>query len=288
MDALDKLLTHRATADEMCRQLEADAAVVRQRIASPDLVNYRHVWKPLALGALVVADIAHISGLVAAGVHPSPLPHVDIVTSTTHKTLRGPRGGMIMCKQEHAGTIDKAVFPGLQGGPHNHTTAGLAVALKEAGTDEFRSYAVKIVENAKILANALKKRGFDLVTGGTENHLLLIDMTNRGITGKQMSKALDPSGIVCNFNTVPFDPKPPRNPSGIRLGTPAITSRGFGAEDLEQLAGWIERIAKARANESLDLEGRKEVYRQTATEVKAVCDTFPAPGLLYDDNGQPV
>ena len=241
-----------------------------------------------SVGALVVADIAHISGLVAAGVHPSPLPHVDIVTSTTHKTLRGPRGGMIMCKQEHADAIDKAVFPGVQGGPHNHTTAGLAVALKEAGTDEFRSYAVKIVENAKVLANALKKRGFDLITGGTENHLLLIDMTNNGITGKQMSKALDPSGIVCNFNTVPFDPKPPRNPSGIRLGTPAITSRGFGAENLEQLAGWIERIAKVRANESLDLEGRKEVYRQTAAEVKAVCDTFPAPGLLYDDNGQPV
>jgi glycine hydroxymethyltransferase len=239
------------------------------------------------VGALVVADIAHISGLVAAGVHPSPVPHVDIVTSTTHKTLRGPRGGMIMCKREFAAAIDKAVFPGLQGGPHNHTTAGLAVALKEATSENFRVYAANIVENAKTLAAELKKRGFELVTGGTENHLLLIDLSGRGITGKQMSKALDPAGIVCNFNTVPFDPKPPRNPSGIRLGTPAITSRGFGTSEMRQLAEWMERIAEVRADESLDLDGRREIYRQTAAAVKAVCDRFPAPGLLYKKDGQP-
>ena len=236
-------------------------------------------------GAIVVADIAHISGLVAAGVHPSPVPHVDIVTTTTHKTLRGPRGGMIMCRAEYAEAVDKAVFPGLQGGPHNHATAAIAVALKEAASGEFREYAARVVSNAKILADALSARGFDLVSGGTDNHLLLIDVTNKGITGHQMARALDAAGIVCNRNLVPGDPRPARRPSGIRIGTPAITSRGFGDREMVQLADWMGQVAAARADDALDLEGRRRFYRETAGKVKELCDRFPAPGLDYPAGG---
>ncbi len=232
-------------------------------------------------GAVVVADIAHISGLVAAGVHPSPVPHVDIVTTTTHKTLRGPRGGMIMCRAEYAEAVDKAVFPGLQGGPHNHATAATAVALKEAGSEEFREYAARVVSNARTLAGALSARNFDLVSGGTDNHLLLIDVTNKRLTGHQMAKALDAAGIVCNRNLVPGDPRPARRPSGIRIGTPAITSRGFGDEQMVQLAGWMEQVAAARADDALDLEGRRTLYREIAGQVRKLCDPFPAPGLDY-------
>ena len=236
-------------------------------------------------GAVVVADIAHISGLVAAGVHPSPVPHVDIVTTTTHKTLRGPRGGMIMCRAEYAEAVDKAVFPGLQGGPHNHATAAIAVALKEAASAEFQEYVARVVSNAKILADALSARGFDLVSGGTDNHLLLIDVTNKGITGHQMARALDAAGIVCNRNLVPGDPRPARRPSGIRIGTPAITSRGFGDGEMLQLADWIQQVAAARAEDALDLEGRRRFYREIAGQVKELCDRFPAPGLDYTAGG---
>ena len=236
-------------------------------------------------GAIVVADIAHISGLVAAGVHPSPVPHVDIVTTTTHKTLRGPRGGMIMCRAEYAEAVDKAVFPGLQGGPHNHATAAIAVALKEAASGEFREYAARVVSNAKTLADALSARGFDLVSGGTDNHLLLIDVTNKGITGHQMARALDAAGIVCNRNLVPGDRRSARRPSGIRIGTPAITSRGFGDREMVQLADWMRQVAAARADDALDLEGRRRFYREIAGQVKELCDRFPAPGLDYPAGG---
>ncbi|MEC7843246.1 MAG: serine hydroxymethyltransferase, partial [Candidatus Latescibacterota bacterium] len=158
------------------------------------------------VGAVVVADIAHIAGLVAAGLHPSPVPHVDVVTTTTHKSLRGPRGGMVMCREKFAKAIDAAIFPGLQGGPHNHTTAAIAVALKEAATPDFRAYAARIVENAQALASHLRDRGFDLVSGGTDNHLLLIDLRSKGVSGYQMAKALDAAGIVCNYNLIPDDP----------------------------------------------------------------------------------
>ena len=231
------------------------------------------------VGAFVIADIAHISGLVAAGVHPSPVGHVDVVTTTTHKSLRGPRGGMIMCRAQFADAIDKAVFPGLQGGPHNHTTAALAVALKEADTAEFRAYAQAIVDNAKALGQALVERGFGVVSGGTDNHLLLVDMTNKGVTGNQMSKALDAAGIVCNYNLVPGDPRSARRPSGIRLGTPSITSRGFGGDQMIQLADWMDEIAQIRADESIDRDARREAYRRVAGEVRDLCDRFPAPGL---------
>lgn len=241
-----------------------------------------------SVGAIVVADIAHISGLVAAGVHPSPVPHVDVVTTTTHKSLRGPRGGMIMCKEQYAEALDKAVFPGLQGGPHNHTTAGLAVALKEAMTPEFKAYAQQIVDNSRALAAALVERGFALSSGGSDNHLILIDVTSKGLTGRQMAKALDASGIVCNFNRIPFDPRPAMNPSGIRIGTPAITSRGFGPSEMVQLAEWMDRVAQVRADESLALDDRKNAYKAIAGEVRALCDRFKAPGLLYSEDGRAI
>jgi glycine hydroxymethyltransferase len=226
------------------------------------------------VGAVLVADVAHIAGLIAGGAHPSPVPHVDVVASTTHKTLRGPRGGMILCRSEHASAIDKAVFPGLQGGPHNHTTAAIAVALREAAQPEFKAYAHQIVRNAQRLAEELLERGFDLVSGGTDNHLILIDLTNKGIPGKKAAQALDRAGIVCNYNTVPFDPRKPFDPSGIRLGTPAITSRGMKEDAMARIAGWMATaIEKAEDEEAL---GR------VAAEVRDFCGAFPAPGIILD------
>ena len=230
-------------------------------------------------GALVLADIAHISGLVATGVHPSPVPYVDVVTTTTHKSLRGPRGGMIMCRKEYAEAIDKAVFPGLQGGPHNHTTAALAVALKEAATPDFKAYSQAVVDNARVFGEALAGYGFKLVTGGTDNHLLLVDVTTRGVTGSQMSKSMDAAGIVCNYNLVPGDSRPAMRPSGVRLGTPAVTSRGFGAQEMRQIATWMDRIAATRADDKIERDARRDAYREIAGEVRALCDRFPAPGL---------
>src|SRR5215475_10324090 len=183
------------------------------------------------VGAVLVADIAHIAGLIAGGAHPSPVGYADVITTTTHKTLRGPRGAMIMSTEEHAKAIDKAVFPGLQGGPHNHTTAAIAVALKEAATEDFRAYGRQVVANAKALATALQERGFRLISGGTDNHLILIDVTPRGITGKPAAKALHEAGIECNYNTIPFDPRKPFDPSGLRIGTPSVTSRGMREKD---------------------------------------------------------
>src|SRR5438874_1034037 len=178
------------------------------------------------VGAVLVADIAHIAGLIAGGAHPSPVGYADVITTTTHKTLRGPRGAMIMSTEAHAKAIDKAVFPGLQGGPHNHTTAGIAVALHEAAQPAFRDYAAQIVRNAQALAAALVERGFDLVSGGTDNHLILVDLTSKGIGGKPAAKALDRAGIELNFNAVPYDTRRPFDPSGIRPGTPALATRG--------------------------------------------------------------
>ncbi len=223
------------------------------------------------VGAILAADIAHISGLVAVGAHPSPIGIADVTTSTTHKTFRGPRGGMIFCKKQHAAAIDKAVFPGLQGGPHNHTTAAIAVAAREALEPSFKIYAHSVVENAKILAKALVYHGFSVTTGGTDNHLMLIDLTNKGIAGKPAAQALDRAGIVANYNAVPFDPRKPFDPSGLRIGTPSITSRGMGVKEVEQLAGWIERVVANPTDEASIAE--------VAAEVKALCAKFPAPGL---------
>jgi glycine hydroxymethyltransferase len=223
------------------------------------------------VGAILVADIAHISGLVAAGVHPSPVGIADVVTSTTHKTLRGPRGGMILCKAEHAKAIDRAVFPGLQGGPHNHTTAAIAVAAREAAQPSFKTYAQRVVDNAKTLAEALKSKGFDLVTGGTDNHLILIDLTSKGVAGKPAAQALDRAGIVANYNSVPFDPRKPFDPSGLRIGTPSITTRGMGPDEMKQLAAWMDRVVSAVGDEA--------VTATVAAEVKELCSGFPPPGV---------
>ena len=221
--------------------------------------------------AIFAADIAHIAGLVAAGMHPSPVPHADVVTTTTHKTLRGPRGGMFMCKKVHRKTLNNALFPGLQGGPHNHTTAAIAVALQEAATEEFKIYAQQIVANAKALAAGLLERGYDLVSGGTDNHLVLMDLTNKGVPGKVAAKALDAAGMVCNYNTVPFDPRKPFDPSGVRLGTPSITSRGMKEPEMARLAAWMDQIISSP--EDGDLQAR------VAAEVAECCSGFPAPGI---------
>lgn len=223
------------------------------------------------VGAILAADIAHISGLVATGVHPSPIGVADVVTSTTHKTFRGPRGGMIFCKKAHAAAIDKAVFPGLQGGPHNHTTAGIAVAAREALEPSFTQYAKKVVDNAKHLAAKLLARGFGVTTGGTDNHLMLVDLTSKGVTGKPAAQALDRAGIVANYNSVPFDPRKPFDPSGLRIGTPAVTSRGMGTAEMDQLADWIDRVVAKPTDEAL--------LATIAGEVRETCARFPAPGL---------
>ena len=197
------------------------------------------------VGAVLAADVAHIAGLIAGGAHPSPVGHADVVSTTTHKTLRGPRGAMLMSAAAHAQALDRAVFPGLQGGPHENTIAAIAVALHEAAQPDFADYAHAIVANAAALADALLERGFDLVSGGTDNHLLLIDLTNRSVGGRPAAVALEQAGIVLNYNAVPFDPRKPLDPSGIRLGTPAITTRGLGRTTWSTLARWIDEAIGA-------------------------------------------
>jgi glycine hydroxymethyltransferase len=225
--------------------------------------------------AIFAADVAHIAGLIVGGAHPSPVPVADVVTTTTHKTLRGPRGAMFVSKAEHASVLDRAVFPGLQGGPHNHTTAAIAVALKEASQPEFSTYAHSIVANAKALADDLIGRDFELVSGGTDNHLLLIDLTNKNVTGKIAAKALDRAGIELNYNTVPFDPRKPFDPSGIRLGTPSVTSRGMGVEEMVRIAEWIDQIITSPNDE--------ELGARTKAEIAELCRAFPAPGISVTD-----
>jgi glycine hydroxymethyltransferase len=221
------------------------------------------------VGAYHVSDIAHIAGLVVAGIHKSPVPYADIVSTTTHKTLRGPRGGMLLCKKEHADKVDKAVFPGLQGGPHMHTLTAIAVALAEADTPEFVAYAKQIVKNAKTLAERLLEHGFKLATGGTDNHLMLIDLRNKNVGGKKLAKALDRARIETNYNTIPFDPAPPANPSGLRIGTPAITTRGMKEEQARLIADFINRVVENIDNES--------VIEEVGKEVLLLCSQFPVP-----------
>jgi len=223
-------------------------------------------------GAILVADIAHISGLIAGGAHPSPVGYAPVITTTTHKTLRGPRGAMIMSTAEYASPLDKAVFPGLQGGPHNHTTAGIAVALHEAGRPEFRDYAHQVVANAKALAAALADRGYNLVSGGTDNHLILMDLTPQGIGGKPAAKALDRAGIELNYNTVPFDQRKPFDPSGVRLGTPAITTRGLREGHMPQIAAWMDEAITAAVKED------EAAIERIAGEVRDLLAGFPMPG----------
>jgi glycine hydroxymethyltransferase len=224
------------------------------------------------VGAVLAADIAHIAGLVAGGAHPSPVGHADVITTTTHKTLRGPRGAMIMTTAEHATAIDKAVFPGLQGGPHNHTTAAIAVALREASEPSFRAYAAQIVANAKALAAALVDRGFDLVSGGTDNHLILADLTGKNVAGKPAAQALDRAGIELNYNTVPYDTRKPFDPSGIRLGTAALTTRGLTEEHMPQVAAWIDDAVTAAVKDD------EATINRIAGEVRDLLSGYPMPG----------
>ncbi len=229
------------------------------------------------VGAVLVADIAHIAGLIAGGAHPSPVGHAEVISTTTHKTLRGPRGAMLMCDERHAKAIDRAVFPGLQGGPHNHTTAAIAVALHEAMQPSFRDYASSIVSNAVALAEALAVRGFDLVSGGTDNHLILVDLTNKDVAGKPAARALDKAGIVVNYNTVPYDTRKPFDPSGIRIGTPAVTTRGMGPDQMRQIAAWMDDVVGAVAK--ADDDALAATTDRVAAEVRELTAGFPAPGL---------
>jgi glycine hydroxymethyltransferase len=224
------------------------------------------------VGAVLVADIAHIAGLIAGGAHPSPVGHADVITTTTHKTLRGPRGAMIMSTAEHAAAIDKAVFPGLQGGPHNHTTAAIAVALKEASAPSFRAYAAQVVANAAALAAALTDRGFELISGGTDNHLILADLTGKGIGGKPAAQALDRAGIELNYNTVPYDTRKPFDPSGIRLGTAALTTRGLTEEHMVRVATWMDDAVTA------SIKDDEAAIARIAAEVRDFLSAFPMPG----------
>ncbi len=223
------------------------------------------------VGARFVVDMAHIAGLVAGGAHPSPIPYADVVSTTTHKTLRGPRGGMILCKQPYAAAIDKAVFPGLQGGPHDHVTAAIAVALGEAARPAFKEYAHNVVANAKVLAAELMARGFHVVSGGTDNHLILIDLTNKNVPGKVAAKALDKAGLELNYNAVPYDTRKPFDPSGVRLGTPSVTSRGMGEAEMKLIAGWIDRVVGKPDDDTA---------AKVLVEVLELTRRFPAPGIL--------
>ena len=218
------------------------------------------------VGAYLLADTSHITGLIIGRVHPNPFPWADVVMTTTHKTLRGPRGAIIICKKELEDKIFKKVFPGLQGGPHQHTICAIGVALKEAMAPGFKKYASQIVKNAKILGDQLKKYGFNLISGGTDNHLVLVDLTNKNITGKDAQILLEKAGIVTNKNNIPYDPRPPFNPSGIRLGTPAVTTRGMREKEMEKIASWINEVIS-----------NPKSAPKIKKEVKKICQKFPIP-----------
>jgi len=242
--------------------------IVAGASAYPRILDFKKFREACdSCGAYLMVDIAHIAGLVAAGIHPSPIPYADFVTTTTHKTLRGPRGGMVMCKDKYAADLDRTVMPGIQGGPLMHIIAAKAVALKEALTDEFRTYQRRIVENAGAFADELKNKGYHIVSGGTDTHLFLMSFIEMGLTGKKVEKALDLAGITVNKNTVPFDPQKPFVTSGIRIGTPAITTRGMGVNEMRIIAGFIDRVIRNLDNES--------ALAEVAGEVKSLCDKFP-------------
>jgi glycine hydroxymethyltransferase len=240
--------------------------------AIPRLIDFEGFASIAAeVGAVLAADIAHVAGLVAGGAHPTPVGRADVVTTTTHKTLRGPRGAMVLCDAPHADVVDRAVFPGLQGGPHNHTTAAIAVALREAAGPSFADYARRVVANATALAAGLLERGFELVSGGTDNHLILIDLSSKGVPGKVAAQALDRARITTNYNTVPFDPRTPFDPSGLRLGTPALTTRGMGEAEMATIAGWIADGIDAAARDA------ESVIRRIATCARELAEGFPIP-----------
>jgi len=260
--------THTINYDEV-RKLALEhkpKMIVAGASAYPRIIDFK-AFSEIAkeVGAYLMVDIAHIAGLVAAGLHPSPVPYADFVTTTTHKTLRGPRGGMIWCKAEYAKTIDKAVFPGMQGGPLMHIIAAKAVCFKEALSDEFKQYQQQIVKNAAALSQALIHEGFNLVSGGTDNHLMLVDLRNMKVTGKVAEKMLDEVGITVNKNTIPNDPESPFTTSGIRIGTPAVTSRGMKEDDMQEIAKLIKMTIT-------DFDNKQDEVR---SRVAALCSKYP-------------
>ncbi|MEX2012784.1 MAG: serine hydroxymethyltransferase, partial [Candidatus Levyibacteriota bacterium] len=277
---------------------EKPKIIVCGATAYPRIINFKKFGEIAdEVGAYLLADISHIAGLIVAGVHPSPVPYVDIIMTTTHKTLRGPRGAMIMVTQkglegdpELSDKIDKAVFPGLQGGPHDNQTAAIAVALEEAAQKEFKKYGKQVVENAKVLADELKKYEFNLISGGTDNHLLLIDLTNKKVNGAVAALALEVAGIVLNKNAVPYDTMPPFYPSGIRLGTPALTTRGMKEKEMVKVAAWINTVVNEVHGEQVpDTKEARSAYWKIfrakikenenllaiAKEVKDFCSKYP-------------
>lgn len=230
-----------------------------------DFPRFQQIAK--SVGAYLLVDIAHISGLVATGLHPSPVPYADFVTTTTHKTLRGPRAGMVMCKEEHAKAVDKIVFPGLQGGPLMHVIAAKAVAFKEALAPSFTAYQQRILDNARALADGLAARGYHVVSGGTDTHLFLLNLNSKGVTGKEAEEALDASGIIVNKNAVPYDERPPAVASGIRIGTPIVSTRGMGVAEMSQIVAWMDEV--------LQHPTKKRIQSRIRKEVKALCARFP-------------
>src|SRR5579884_1196263 len=236
--------------------------------AYPRIIDFERIGKVAKeTGALMMVDIAHIAGLVAAGVHPSPVPHADFVTSTTHKTLRGPRSGMVMCREQFGKDLNRSVFPEMQGGPLVHVVAAKAVCFKEAATDEFKSYIRQVVANARALAAKIASRKFRIVSGGTDTHLMLVDVFSKGINGKQAEEALDKAGITVNKNAIPFDQNPPLTPSGIRVGTPALTTRGMKEGEMEAIGDWIADV--------LDHITDENVQKRVRGEVERLCEKFP-------------
>jgi len=236
--------------------------------AYPRVIDFERISKVAKeTGSMMMVDMAHIAGLIAAGEHPSPVPHAEFVTSTTHKTLRGPRSGMILCREVFAKDLNRSVFPEMQGGPLVHVIAAKAVCFKEAATEEFRSYIRQVVKNARVLAAKIASRKFRIVSGGTDTHLMLVDVFSRGINGKEAEQALDKAGITVNKNTIPFDTNPPMTPSGIRIGTPALTTRGMKEPEMEAIGEWIADVLEARGDES--------VQKRVRREVEMLCEKFP-------------
>ncbi|MBN2297064.1 MAG: serine hydroxymethyltransferase [Deltaproteobacteria bacterium] len=262
--------THRIDYDQVrdLAKKHNPKLIIAGASAYPRIIDYK-VFKEIAdeVGAYFMVDMAHIAGLVATGLHPSPVPYADFVTTTTHKTLRGPRGGMVLCKEQHAKTLNSRVFPGMQGGPLMHVIAAKAVALKEAMSEEFNLYQQQVIKNARALADALMALGFDLVSGGTDNHLMLVDLTNKDITGKDAEAFLDQASITANKNTIPFETRSPFVTSGIRLGSPALTTRGMKEEQMKQVASLISRV--------IDSKGDPAVLTTVSNEVKELTSRFP-------------
>jgi len=264
-------------------RIAAQARAVRPKMIVTGATAYPRFWDFAAwrriadeVGAFLLADVSHIAGLIVAGVHPDPVPHCDVVTTTTQKTLRGPRSGLILCRAALGQRIDKAVFPGTQGGPHMHTIFAKAVAFKEAMAEGFQAVQRRTVENARVLATALQREGLRLVSGGTDNHLMLIDLRPLNLTGKVAANLLEEAGIVVNKNTVPYDPKPPAVCSGIRLGTPALSTRGMGSAEMDQIAGWIANVLHHPKDPQLRAKDA-QLRAQIADDVRALSVRFPIP-----------